>query len=229
MSNDPTSLGTQYTLNVNNQNSLLQTFVLFQKMPVTSKPSTDPISLAWIVGSAAGGSASNPSKSRFTWFIDYSINAGYLQQEGSSASPRKFQTATQIPVKVDDTNLVNVSYDGTFPNGAPYFDGVPGNTTSGIIAANSDDKIPTNAAASSAQMDLALGIAMNRKPAVSVQLLPNIDYVFTPHPEYYIMSAKYSEGDVIDIEETSHAYKVEFDGVTDITLNFTEQNLFQQA
>ena len=229
MSNTPAALGTQYSLSVNNQNSLMQTFVLFQKMPVTSKPSTDPISLAWIVGSAAGGSASNPSKSKFTWFIDYSINAGYLQEEGTLDSPRKFQTTTQIPVKVDDTNLVSVSYDGTFPNGAPYFNGAPGNTTSGIIAANSDDKVPTNAAASSIQMDLALGIAMNRKPAVSVQLLPNIDYTFTPHPEYYIMAAKYSEGDVIDVEETTHAYQVVFDGVTDLTLNFTEENLFQPA
>jgi rhizosphere induced protein len=222
----PPALATGYSLNINNQNSLLQTFVLYQTLPVTSSPSLDPIPLAWLVGSAAPGTASNPSQSTFSWEIDYAVATGYLQQEGTQSNPRKFQTVKMQPVSVNSQNTVAVTYNGLFPNGAPTFNGNPGSGTQGVIQASADDLIPSNAQALSEEMNFALGIAMNKKPAVTVQLLPNVVYEFTPHPSYFIMAAKYQPGEVIDVEENTIPYEVVFDGVTTKTLNFTEQNTF---
>lgn len=217
-----------YTLTVLNENKAFQQFALFQTLPDLIVPSQDPLSLAWMLGAAAGGSSGNPSRSQFSWVIDYAASTGYIQQF-SSNSPRQYSTSSSVSVGVSSDNKVIAQYVGQpFPKGAPAF-GQPENGTSGLIQVQADDSIPTSVQQDSNKMFISVGIAMDGKPTVAVQLLPNLAYQFTPKPSYYIVSGSFIEGQVIDTAVISQAFKVEFDGVTDRTLVFTEKNQFRSA
>src|SRR5690606_9794420 len=177
---------------------------------------------------AAGGSSGNPSRSQFSWVIDYAASTGYIQQF-SSSSPRQYSTSSSVSVGVSSDNKVIAQYVGQpFPKGAPAF-GQPENGTSGLIQVQADDSIPTSVQQDSNKMFISVGIAMDGKPTVAVQLLPNLAYQFTPKPSYYIVSGSFIEGQVIDTAIVSQAFKVEFDGVTDRTLVFTEKNQFRST
>ncbi|WP_425088422.1 hypothetical protein [Stappia sp.] len=218
-----------YSLTILNENSQLQQFAMFQTIPNIVGPSTDPLSLAWMLGTAAPGSPSNPSQSAFSWQVEYSANTGYVQDIGTSTDPRRFTTASNVDVMIDSDNFLDVTYLGTFPNGAPAFPGNPSSGTSGEIQVQADGKIPTHAQTSSQNMTINVGIGMNNKPTVVVELLPNLLYQFTPKPTYYIISGSFVEGQVIDTAISSAAYKVVFDGVTTKTLKFTANNQFEPA
>jgi hypothetical protein len=91
----------------------------------------------------------------------------------------------------------------------------------------SDTTIPTAIVQASQSVSVNVGIAMNAKPTIAVQALPNLLYQFTPKPTYYIIAGSYVQGQVIDTATSSNAYQVVFQGVTDRTVVFTEQNQFQ--
>jgi rhizosphere induced protein len=219
----------QYTLTVLNQNSRFQQFALFQTIPDIIGPSTNPISLAWMIGSAAPGSITNPSRSKFVWFIDYSATTGYIQELGTTLRPRTFNTATDAAVMVDGPNTLDATYVGTFPNGAPYFPTDPKVGPKGLIIVKSDATIPTAVQQASLQTSINVGIAMNGRPTVAVQLLPNLTYQFTPRPSYFILAGSYVQGQVIDTATSTQAYPVVYSGVTDSTVVFTEWNQFQPS
>lgn len=218
-----------YDLTVLNENSRLQQFAVFQTIPNIVGPSTDPLSLAWMLGTAAPGSPSNPSKSQFFWQIDYTANTGYVQEIGTTTDPRRFTTSSSIGVMIDQQNKLDITYLGTFPNGAPAFPTDPADGKAGLIQVQADGKFPTHVQTQSQKMTINVGIGMNNKPTVVVELLPNILYQFTPKPTYYIIAGSFVEGQVIDTATSTAAYKVAFDGVTSRTLRFTEENQFQPA
>lgn len=221
--------GQAYTLTVLNENSKFQQFALFQTIPDVIGPSTNPVSLAWMLGSAAAGSTKNPSRSQFYWQINYSVTAGYIQELGSTLDPRRFTTSTNTDVMIEKQNTVAVTYQGTFPNGAPAFPTNPTNGKGGLIITQSDDKIPTALQQGSVRMSLNVGIAMNNKPTIAVQLEPNLTYQFTPKPKYYILAGAFVEGQVIDTATSSQAYEVQYLGVTDMQVRFTNENQFVAA
>jgi hypothetical protein len=221
--------GQPYSLTVLNENAKWQQFALFQTIPQIIGPSIDPTSLAWMVGGAAAGSPDNPSQSAFNWTIDYSVTVGYIQQQGSTTSPRSFQTASSVGVMIDTQNTVPVTYQGPFPYGAPGFPAGPTDGVKGLIVAKADNNIPTVAVQASKSVYLNVGIAMAGKPTVAVQLEPNITYQFTPKPRYYILAGSFLQGQVIDTATSSAAYELVFAGVTDMSVRFTQQNQFVAA
>lgn len=219
----------RYTLTVRNENSQFQQFALYQTLPNIVGASTDPISLAWALGGAAGGTPSKPSLSQFIWQIDYSANAGYIRDIGTTTDPRTFLTSSQASVQVDSQNALDVTYQGPFPNGAPAFPNAPKNAVKGVIQIQSDDLIPTSVKQASQSLSLNVGIAMNGKPTVAVQLLPNLLYQFTPKPRYYILAGSFVQGQVIDTATSTQAFEVAFEGVTDRTVVFNENNQFSNG
>ncbi len=225
----PQVQGQQYTLKVNNLNSELQHFCLFQQLPNINGADLNALSLAWMVGSAAAHTGGNTSAAQFLWYVDYTAYTGYLQQMGTASSPRQFSTNDSVSVQVDSQNKLVADYSGSFPNGAPAFAGAPTSGPSGEITIDANNTLPTNSQQQSENMEVNLGIGMNNKPAVTVQLLSDENYQFTPKPTYYILSGQYLEGQVIDTSITTDPYKVVFDGVTTKTLNFTEENTFVPA
>lgn len=221
--------GQPYSLTVLNENSKFQQFAMFQTIPQIVGPSVNPLSLAWMLGAAAGKSTGGASSSTFFWEINYSANTGYIQDLGTSLNPRRFTTTTNMDVLLNKQNELAVTYQGAFPNGAPAFPSAPTDGTAGEIIVNADDKIPTSLQTASQSMTINVGIGMNHKPTIAVQLLPNITYQFTPKPTYYIISGSFVEGQVIDTAQSTSAYEVQFEGVTDKKLRFTEQNQFEPA
>lgn len=226
---DKLALGQPYSLTILNENAKFQQFALFQTIPTIIGPSFDPVSLAWMIGGAASGSPENPSQSQFRWTIDYSVTAGYIQELGTTLSPRSFNTASSVNVLIQNNNCVAVTYQGSFPNGAPAFPTNPTTDKPGLIVAVSDGKLPTVAQQASVKMSVNVGIAMAGKPAVAVQLEPNLTYQFTPKPRYYVLAGSFIQGQVIDTAISSAAYEVVFSGVTDAVVRFTQQNQFTQA
>lgn len=221
--------GQPYSLTVFNENAKWQQFALYQTIPQIIGPSVDPVSLAWMVGGAAAGTPDQPSQSSFNWTIDYSVTVGYIQQQGSVASPRSFQTASQTSVMIDTQNTVAVTYQGPFPFGAPGFPTGPTDGTKGLIVAKADATIPTTPTQASKNVYVNVGIAMANKPTIAVQLEPNLTYQFTPKPRYYILAGSFVQGQVIDTATSSSAYEITFAGVTDVAVRFTQQNQFVPA
>ncbi len=226
---DQAEAGQPYSLKVLNENSGFQQFALFQTIPGIVGPSTDPVSLAWMIGNAAAGSPDNPSQSNFSWQITYSAVTGYIQEVGTPTNPRQFSTASNSGVQVDSYNQLAVTYSGSFPNGAPSFPTDPISGTKGVIVVKADGLIPTATQQGSEQMTINIGIAMNNKPTVAVQLVPNLTYTFTPKPTYYIIAGAFVEGAVIDTATSTDAFEIKFQGVTKRTVRFTDQNQFESV
>jgi len=218
-----------YDLTVLNENSKFQQFAVYQTIPNIVGASTNPLSLAWMLGAAASGKPSNPSKSRFDWTIDYTAYTGYVQDIGSTTDPRRFTTSSNLSVMIEQQNKLDVTYQGSFPYGVPAFPTDPTNGKSGLVQVQADGEIPTHAETRSRNMTINVGIGMNNKPTVVVELLPNILYQFTPKPTYYIIAGSFVEGQVIDTATSTAAYEVRYDGVTSRTIRFTEENQFQPA
>lgn len=219
--------GQPYTLTVLNQNSKLQQFALFQTLPNIVGPSVSPTSLAWMLGGAAPGSIGNPSQSQFYWEINYQANTGYIQDQGTITNPRRFATAANVNVQITSQNATGVTYMGTFPYGAPALS-TPKDGKSGLICVQADGTIPTALQQQSNAVSVNVGIAMNNRPTVAVQLLPGILYQFTPKPTYYIIAGSFVQGQVIDTATSTQAFEVKFEGVTDRTIVFTEKNQFEE-
>ncbi len=222
-------LGQPYSLKVLNENAKFQQFALFQTIPKVIGASFDPISLAWMVGGAAKGTPDNPSQSQFSWTIDYAATTGYIQDLGTTTQPRSFQTASQMGVLINSANTLGVTYQGQFPYGAPGFPDSPTDGTPGLIVVKADGTLPTVPVQSSQKVSVNVGLAMSGKSAIAVQLEPNLTYQFTPKPRYYILAGSFVEGQVIDTAVSSAAYEVVFQGVTDISIRFTQQNQFVPA
>jgi len=143
-------------------------------------------------------------------------------------NPRRFDTATNINVEVESQNAVNLTYLGTYPDGgAPAFPAAPSDGPSGVILVYSDLTIPTNSQQLSVEETLNVGIAMNSRTIVSVQLLPNQTYQFTPEPTYYIIAGSFLVGQVVDTAISTSAFEIKYQGITDQTVIFKETNQFE--
>ena len=221
--------GQAYTLTVLNENSKFQQFAMFQTIPDIIGPSTNPLSLAWMIGATAPGKPGNPSQSQFQWQINYSATTGYIQDLGTTLDPRRFSTASNVDVQLNSQNSLTATYLGNFPNGAPAFPADPADGTKSLILVQADGTILTTVQQSSVKLSINVGIAMDHKPTVAVQLLPNLLYQFTPKPTYYIIAGSFVEGQVIDTATSTSAFEVKYQGITDRTIVFTEENQFKTA
>ena len=71
----------------------------------------------------------------------------------------------------------------------------------------------------------SVGIGMSGSGTFVVQAQPNLTLNFTPHPKYYIVAGNYSQGQVLDIAETTNAAEVAFPpGVYQMTAILNEDN-----
>lgn len=221
--------GSQYALTVLNQNASFQQLALFQTIPDIAGPSTDPLWLAWMVGGAAPGSVHNPSRATFVWETTYHVAVGYIQDLGSWGNPRSFMPAATAEVMVDSRNALKAAYLGSFPRGAPTFPDQPTDGTAGLISVQSDSSIPSSMEQKKAGFGLYAGMTMSGRPTAMAQLEPNRLYQFTPRPSYYISAGSFRQGQVIDKEVWAAAFEVQFSGVTDRTIIFTQAGAFQNG
>lgn len=67
---------------------------------------------------------------------------------------------------------------------------------------------------------------MAGKPVFAAQAQPNFAYVFTPHPEYWIVAGDFTEGDALEPDELTNAEQVSFDGGTSLVATLDASNIW---
>ena len=201
-------MGQQYSVTFVNNSTNHWDFCVFQQDPnITS--SSDPMALAWFVKQI------DPNTSGvFSWEIDYSF---VWFEAGTTADGKvKYTTGGQVSADLSQSNEITLSYDGAFEFGT-----TSQNTTSGTIFINEDATVPLQKG--------FVGIGMSGSGTFAVAAEPNIGAAFTPKPTYWCTFGQYEVGQVMNISETTQPKEIVFEGVFDITLTLSADNIWSQS
>ena len=184
----------QYSLAVNNHSGQLQDVCIYQKPTDLGVPNT--LSLAWLTAPCwPGGSVP------FVWRLDYSL---FLAQTGSLRPGAVVVAQQTVPADPEDVsaNQILLGY------GEGALDFQPGSATAtlqpGSLYVRILSSVPTAMA--------AVGIGTEGAGVFAVQAEPNQNFVFTPHPEYWITAGNFLQGQVLDLEQVSNEARLGFEG-----------------
>lgn len=147
-------------------------------------------SLAWFTQAAA------PTTTlEFDWSIDYS----FVWSQTGNLVPGVVFTASQTwPADLSSTNQVTFTND----SGAFTFENQTKGAEEGSLYITEDSTIPVDVA--------SVGIGMSGFGTFAVDAEPNYNLVFTPHPEYWITFGTYTQGEVMNISESTNSAQIEF-------------------
>lgn len=179
---------TQYSVNFKNNSDMSGDACIYQTDPDITDPNV--MSLAWF------SKAAHPTtRVLFTWQVNYSFvwsNTGLLK-------PGVVFIASQAwDADLSMKNQVGFTYQAN----AHTFKDLTQGPRNGSLYINQDNSIPPQIA--------SVGIGMSGSGTFVRQAEPNIDLVFTPHPEYWITFGTFTEGQVLDITEITHPAALEF-------------------
>lgn len=114
----------------------------------------------------------------------------------------------------NNLNSIRLDYNSYFFFEEPKSEGQPGTLT-----VQESASIPMNLA--------AVGIALSGSTAYAVQAQPNMNQVFTPHPNYWITFGNYRQGEVLDAYQISNAAALNFPpGVTSLNVTLNPDGTF---
>jgi rhizosphere induced protein len=179
------SNGYQYTVVFQNNSTNAGTVALYQVPP--DVPGSMP--LAWLTRYAYP-----TTRVTLTWTLQYD----FVWSQTGLLVPGVVATAAQVwPADLITTNQVTLTYDRAFT-----FKNQQAGPQSGSLFINADATIPVNTA--------SVGIGMAGAPTMLVQAQPNMSYVFTPRPEYWISFGNYTTGEAIDISSMTSAAQIVF-------------------
>jgi hypothetical protein len=200
---DPTGWG-GYQLTVVNNSPTSTNIVLYQTSPDTSIPNL--LSLAWF------SKLANPSTTlTFQWDQSYQL---MWAQTGTLVPGITFDA--QQALDVGPTPGEN-SATLTAPNGDFEFTAGGAQVPAGSVGLTMDGTIPLNTAS------YALG--QTQQPVFAAQAQPNINAVFTPHPQYWLTFGQYQQGEVIDTQQITDNIQIQFpSGVTSMTATLNPDN-----
>lgn len=182
---------TQYSIQFINASQMSKSFLCYQEDPNIGVP--DVVSLAWFAKMAHPN-----TKVVFKWNIDYS----FVWSETGNLSPGVTFLASETqeadPAGTGGPNQIAFNYNaGAYQFGPSSSTGAPGSLT-----INTGGGFPYAGA--------SVGIGMSNSPSFAVPAAPNFNYMFTPHPEYWIAFGTFDEGEVLDITAISTKAKVVF-------------------
>jgi hypothetical protein len=178
-------------LHVTNKSSAFHDFVLYQS---TGDPSGRAFPLAWMTAPLW------PSTTvTFTWTEKY----GFVWSQTGPLQPGvNFQTQQYLNTDPNDPNSNHTQLD--YGNGAFHFVTGGRAPAPGSLSVETTGSVPLDTG--------ALGFGMAGQAVFATQAQPNLNYVFTPHPEYWITAGQYHEGDVLDPGDISNKARVPFQG-----------------
>lgn len=187
-------MSTQYSLTVTNNSTQFQDLCIYQKPVDLGVPNA--MSLAWLTAPAW------PSTTvTFTWNLDYSF---VWSQTGVLKPGVTFVAQQTLPADPEDLTANQTLFD--YVNGAFTFR--PGSTAGtphlGSLYIRELSTIPTASA--------TVGIGMGSSGVFAVQAEPNMNLVFTSHPQYWVTAGTFEHGQVLDVEEITNEQVVEFNG-----------------
>lgn len=180
--------GTNYSVVFVNNSKQTGSACMYQQDPDITIPNV--MSLAWFTKSA------HPTtRVSFSWSIDYN----FVWSETGSLVPGVIFMASQTwAADLSTENQVTFTQSG----GAYTFQNQQQGPRQGSLFITEDGTIPANMA--------SVGVGMSGFGTFVVQAQPNMNLVFTPHPEYWITFGNYVQGEVMDISSVSNPAKIEF-------------------
>ncbi|UJX41481.1 protein RhiA [Desulfovibrio sp. JY] len=184
-------MSTQYTLNVSNSSARPGYFCIYQTFD-EQEVMINLFSLAWFSKGCNPG-----TQVSFRWSIDYGFCWGETETLVPGVTFAASETKDGDPSRIDQ-NSTNLTHNAFGYN----FTGASKTAPMGTLGIFTDDTVPVNKA--------AVGISMGGSPALVVQAGPNLDFIFKPHPRYWICFGNYIQGQVIDLNMMTAAQEIEF-------------------
>jgi rhizosphere induced protein len=171
----------------------------------------DVFSLAWFAEAAQPG-----TNLLFQWSLDYS----FVWDETGELQPGvTFDASRVLPADPSNTAQNAVIFD--CPGGAYLFEPSQGAETGNLYIKESAN-IPANQA--------SVGIGMSGSGTFAVQAQPNLNLVFTPHPNYWITAGTFVPGQVLDTETVTDPAAIAFpDNVYSMTATLGSDNTWTVA
>jgi hypothetical protein len=179
---------TKYSVIFVNNSTQTGSACMYQQDPDIAIP--DVMSLAWFT------KATRPTtKVLFTWSIDYN----FVWSETGTLVPGVVFSASQTwDADLSTSNQVTFSDAG----GAYTFQDQRQGARPGSLYITEDGTIPAGRA--------SVGVGMSGFGTFAVQAQPNMNLVFTPHPEYWITFGNYVQGEVMDISSVNNPALITF-------------------
>ena len=199
-------MSTKYTLNVTNNSTQYQDLCLYQKQPDLGVPNALP--LAWLVAPAWPGTSVT-----FEWTLDY----GFVWATTGSLAPGvTFKAQQTWPADPESLTSNQIQFD--YRNNAFTFlqGSAVGSPQLGSLYIRELSGIPPNVA--------AVGIAMSNSGTFAVPAMPNMNLIFTPHPEYWLTAGTFSSGDVLNLDYTTNEVEVPFNSTFSMNAVLDAQN-----
>jgi hypothetical protein len=204
-------MSTAYSLTVTNNSTQFQDIVVYQKQVDLGVPNA--LSLAWFAKGAYPGTSVT-----FDWSEDYCFvwsemgdlqkGATFLAQQVVQADPENIeQNQIQLGYGRGAFTFVDGSAAGTPQLGSLYIRALP--------------TVPTDTA--------VVGIGMSGAGTFVVPAQPNLNYVFTPKPSFWVAAGTFTQGQVLDTEEITNEQQVTFDGTFSQSLTLGATNLWAPA
>jgi hypothetical protein len=201
-------MSTQYSLTVTNNSTQFQDIVVYQKAVDLGVPNA--LSLAWLT------KAAHPKTTvTFTWYEDYS----FVWSETDYPQPGVTFTAQQT-VDADPENPETNHIQFGYPKGAfTFVDGpVVGTPQLGSLYIRTLPDVPVGAG--------SVGIGMSNAGTFIAPAGPNLNYVFTPHPSYWVAAGTFTAGEVLDVEEITNSQQVTYQSTFTRTAVLGSNNLW---
>jgi hypothetical protein len=201
-------MSTQYSLTIFNNSTQFQDLCVYQKPVDLGVPNA--VSLAWFTAPAWPNTTVT-----FTWTLDYS----FMWSQTGSLKPGVTFEAQQV-VAADPNDLTSNQIQFDFRDGAFTFVPGPaaGNAETGSLYIGQQGGVAPKTA--------MVGIGMSNAGTFAAEAQPNINLVFTPHPEYWVTAGTFTQGQVVNIEEITNEAEVPYDSTFSMQAVLGSDNLW---
>lgn len=183
-------MGTNYALTVRNDSKNYGNICLYQTMP--DQPD-NLLTLAWLCKAAHPG-----TEVEFLWTTDYNF---VWSDQGILKPGVRFKASQTI--EADPSVITKNTIGFTKEYDAYKFVETDKSTRTGRLGIYTDQTIPHGEA--------SIGIGMSGNGTFAVTATPNYNFIFLPHPRYWLAFGTYKTGEVMDIESMSNVIEVDFD------------------
>jgi hypothetical protein len=198
-------MSTNYSCTVKNDSAQSGDFCIFQEVPDVNIPNI--VTLAWLA------KAANPTTTlKFDWSLDYS----FIWSNTTNLQPGT-QVATSQNWPCDTTTSNRICLDKL--NNAYTFDNQTQGDYRGNLYIDQGQTVQSN--------KISVGIGMSGNGTFLVPSQPNMQLCFTPKPTYWLVFGSFVEGEVVDVAQvTENAFKLDYKGVTDMSVTLGANNIF---
>jgi hypothetical protein len=200
-------MSTILKLDVANKSTQSGSFAIYQNNPNVDDPNI--LALAWL-----SKRVHLHTDVLFEWTTDLCFVWGETPKAGEP-----LYVAQTVPASVNANNAITY----TVESGAGMFE-------EPFTSESVGDNLLIKTAPTVGATDSMIGIGMSGKPTFVVPAAPNMDYVFNPTPQYFLLFTEVIEGEIMTAAmidgaaKTSQPFEIKFDGTTEVSVVFNADN-----